>query len=270
MTKIFVSKSGQEDNAAISRLQRAIGTDWLVTTEDDFRQTAKSVGYSNDWEYQFQFTRAAETMVVFFRQSNLSKSQEVEVLDAAWRGIPIIWAGTTTEGVSKALWWFQMMRRENPCLVSHFYDARDLDDDAQELARRCRNLATVPKPKLPAWFRVGQPIAFEHQICEAREDGWVPKDVSTDVYRPTVRIEFGSHIIKNPFAGDARRSALALSKIAGRVVPEKKGVIAAEIEIDRPGIGELKVVWETLDGKEPEWCPFGSLVLHWDFTCDEA
>lgn len=279
MPKIFVSKSGADDQATILRIAAALHSRATISTEDDFRLTAKSLGYSDDWSYQFGVTRASDVMLVMLRGPHptqddgrdMSRGQEDEIFDAAWRGIPIVWTGTTDEGLRVAQKWYQIMSANHPCLVSHFFDARNLNDTgARQLAQICMNLVSVQKPTLPDRFLPGHATVFTHQISEAHGLGWRPKDTSTSSFRPVLRIEYGSHILKNPYAGDVPRISVSLSKISATIVSGLKGLIEVCITIERAGVGELKLVWETMEGEEPDWCPFGSLILHWDFTCSRT
>ncbi len=276
MPAIFVSKSGTDDEATILRIAAALRSHATISTEDDFRLTAKSLGYSDDWGYQFRVTRASDVMLVVLRGPHptqqdgrdMSQGQEDEIFDAAWRGIPIVWTGTTDEGLRTAQKWYQIMSKNHPCLISHFFDARNLNDaGVRQLAHIFKNLISVEKPTLPHQFLPSQLTVFTHQISEAHELGWRPKDISTTSFRPVLRIEYGSHILKNPYAGDVPRSPVSLSKIPATIVSAPKGLIEVRIAIERAGVGELKLVWETMEGEEPDWCPFGSLILHWDFTC---
>ena len=160
-----------------------------------------------EWTIQFQYTRKSSVIVVLltgqekdkYGETGLSVGQEIETLDAIWRGIPVIWCGTTYIGRQIASKW-QTIMKNYPCIISHQADVLSNDTSRLEaLARLCFKLSAIPKPSLPERFNPCRPKKFRHQVCEATPEGWQPKDLSSGWFQPKLRVWYGEHILKSPY-----------------------------------------------------------------------
>ncbi len=277
MKSVFVSKSGAGDREFVLSLAAELAGKLVVLTEDDFRNRGRILDLHADWIKQFDYTRTASLLVVLLTGSerdetddpNISVGQNVEVFDALWRGIPVVWCGASQEGNRIATKWQSIMTRNHPCKISHQVNALGPKDSyIHSLAELCINLANVPIPTLPELFSPGTVEHFQYHVCEPMHQGWRFRNLTERDFDPVLRVRFRDHIISSPYQ-PVISNEYELIDIPLSVSNPSIGLIEGDVRLDREGIGQLHLVWKprSNDWYKTENWPLGTELLHWDFCC---
>jgi hypothetical protein len=198
---IFVSSSGTKSASSVARLRQILEPRFEVMHESVFRPSGAWESPRESWEYQFRFTRTAHAMLVVLvghernrdGGTDVSDGQQTEVIDAVWRGIPVIWCGFTEAGHKIAHRWHNVYS-QHPCVLSHLFDARCLDSSNLEVLQTlCFELSKVERPHLPSSLCRGVASHFEHTVCVPTEGGWRRKDLMRNPMQPLIRVSRGWH-----------------------------------------------------------------------------
>lgn len=161
------------------------------------------------------------------------------------------------------------MKRNHPFIVSHEFDVlRNNQDRLHLLSQLCLRLSTRPRTHLPDEFRVHTPQRLRYQVCEATSDGWQPKDLSAEWFRPVLRVSYGEHMLQPPF-GRRMNSPFRSYMLDMKITDPLSGLIEGDIPLNSEGVGHFTMRWVPTSNwsEDNDELPWGEQLLQWDFVC---